>query len=159
MAIKKDRRLRRRNEAARMVETPEEIEITRRPRGERPSEAMKAAVLASLMLGMKPSRIALQYGLNAETVKRWESEFDITNPIERQGRLGEMFLTFLEQELTSLVAISIATSDEEWIQEQPAGELAVLISAKTDRVMKLLEALGRKSEPAPQKLQVIEADD
>lgn len=141
-----------------MVETPEDLNLIRRPDGERPSEHIKAAALAALLLGMKPSQVAKQYGISTTTAAKWERDFDITNPIERQGRLGEMFLTFMEQELISLTAMSIATSDEDWVKDQTAAELAVFWSARKDLLFRLMEALGRKSQPAPA-VTMIESDE
>lgn len=154
-----DLRTRKRRETQRIVEKPRDLELTRRPGNGRPADSLKAAAMASLVLGVNPTQVAHQYGLNPATVATWEKNFDITNPLERQGRLGEMFLTFMEQELISLTAISIATSDEDWIQAQTAGDLAVFVSAKTDRIMKLLEILGRSNQARQQPTQVIEVDE
>lgn len=153
-----DLRSRRRNETARMVEKPEEAELTRRPNKGKPAEVLKAAALASLILGVSPTQVAHQYGLHPSTVAGWEKKFDITNPIQRQGRLGEMFLAFIEQELVSLTAISIATSDEEWIKDQPAAELATFVSTKADRLMRLLEIMGRANQQPQTPPQVIAMD-
>lgn len=143
---REDRRLIRRNEKARLVMRPSGLELTRRSTEEKPGDALKAAVVAALMIGQPAVQIAQQFGLSPALVRRWEEAFDITNPLERRDRLSEILLVFVEQEIASLLTISIATSDPEWIKEQSASELAVFIGTKQDRLMKILEAFSRAQQ-------------
>lgn len=140
-----DMRVRRRNEAFRMVEKPDDVELTRRPKREKPSEAVKAAVLAALLLGQPMVEVAAQYGLEYHTVANWKCRFDLTSPVNRRDRLTDMLIDFVEQELVSLTSISITTRDEEWLLAQNASDLAHYVSVKEDRLLTLLQAYGKAS--------------
>lgn len=156
-----DHRIRRRNETARMVEVPEGAELTRRPNySEGPGAGMKAAVLAALLLGEPVAQIATQYGIAYQTVYEWSRDFDITNPVKRRDQLSEDLVTFVRQEIANLMAISIATSRDEWIIDQPAGELAQYVAVKTENLMKILQAFGKVSESKQQfSSQVVEIEE
>lgn len=142
----KDIRVRRRNEAARMVETPEEVALTRRPDGEGPDNAIRAGVLAALLMGKSVSQIAIQYNLPYKTVYYWSQKFDLTNPIQRRDQLSEKMLTLVESEIESLLAISLTTRDEDWILDQTANELAQYIATKQNFLLGVLSAYGRVTE-------------
>lgn len=126
-----------------MVAPPPDHDLSTRPRKTRPSEALKAAVQAALLLGVPAAQIAQQYGINPQTVRKWEAAFDISSPTKRRDSLSEMLMVFVEQELRSLTTVSIATSDEDWIKAQSAAELASFIGAKQDRLMEILAAYGK----------------
>jgi hypothetical protein len=132
---------------SRMIQKPRRVSLNRREDRSRPSETLKAAVMAALITGLPSSQIALRFGLPPSTVRRWEEEFNISNPVQREGRLGELITIFVEQEISSLMTISMVTQDEEWIKEQKASELAVYVATKQDRVMRILEAFGEVSSP------------
>lgn len=154
-----DRRLRRRNLAARMVEPEEEVSLTRRPDGEGPDSAIRAAVLASLLMGKSVSQIAIQYNLPYSTVRYWAERFDITNPVQRRDQLSEKLLTFVEAEIESLLAISLTTRDEDWILDQSASELAQFVAVKQDRLLNILAAYGRVTDHRNQLTAQIVEDD
>jgi hypothetical protein len=136
-----------------MIKRPAAVTLNRRSSGDGPSETLQAAVLASLVLGMPAAQVALQFGLPTASVKRWQEAYDISNPVKRRDHLSEMLLIFLEQEIASLMTISIATQDENWIKEQSATDLATFTSMKQDRLMQILQAFG-KAQAARQTLEV-----
>lgn len=141
-----------------IIEKPDDLTLARRPsepltdedsgnnRGE--VKGVKAAVLASLLLGESPGRIAKQYNLSYHLVRDWQSEFDITNPVLRRDKLSEHLVTFIEQEIKNLLAIGIITSDEKWVSWQSAGELADFVQVKSATIMQLLTAFGRANQQA-----------
>lgn len=147
---KRDPRKRPRPENVRMIKRPTRLQLTRRSEEAAPSEPLKAAVLAALLLGQTPEQVAIRFGLSVSDVRRWGAAYDISNPLKRRDSLSEMLLVFVEQELASLMSISIATSDDEWIKDQNAADLAVLVGAKQDRLMKILEAYGRAQQSRQQ---------
>lgn len=110
------------------------------------SEGFRSAVQAALILGVPPEQIAQQYGLAVQTVRAWAKQFDITSPVRRRDTLSEKLLLFVEQELLALMAISVATMDEDWIKSQTASELALFVGAKQDRLMEILSAYGRTQQ-------------
>lgn len=133
----------KRNTSSRFVKKPANRQLVQRSEPFTPGEGLKAAVQAALLLGVPALQIAQQYGLKPSLVQRWEAAFDISSPLKRRDSLSESLLAFVQQELLSLTAISIATSDEEWVKDQKAGELAQFVAAKQDRLMEILAAYGR----------------
>lgn len=125
---------------ARIVHKPVNRELVQRENGITPQEGFKAAIQAALLLGVPALQIAQQYGLKTAEVQKWEVQFDISNPLKRRDDLSDDLLIFIRQELLSLTAISVATMDEEWIKSQDAGQLALFISAKQDRLMDIFQA-------------------
>lgn len=129
-----------------MVKRPAELDLNRRDEDAGPSEALSAAVVAALMLGQPAAIIAQRFGLAVTTVKNWEAAYDISNPLKRRDSLSEMLMVFVEQELASLMSISIATSDEDWIKSQKASDLSQLVGVKQDRIMAVLAAYGKAQD-------------
>jgi hypothetical protein len=151
-----DNRLQRRNENARMVEPPDNLSLNRSPssNGAGASAAIKAAVLASLLMGDSAYQISDRFNIPLEDVVRWERSFSISNPAQRNAQLSELLLIFVRQGLSSIMAMDIATSDEDWIKSQNAHDLATLFGVKHDRLLRLLETFGRANNAA-----VVEEDE
>lgn len=129
-----------------MVKRPAGLDLNRRDPSATPSESLSAAVVAALMLGQPAIIIAQRFGLPTATVKRWEEAYDISNPLKRRDSLSEMLMVFVEQELASLMSISIATSDEDWIKSQDASDLAQFVGVKQDRIMAVLAAYSKAQD-------------
>ena len=142
----REKKERKTGELSRMVKRPSNLTLNRREGAEGPSETLTSAVMSALMLGTPSAQIALQFGLPPATVRKWEEAYDISNPLKRRDRLSEMLMVFLEQEISSLMTISIATQDEEWIKEQSATDLSTYIATKQDRLIRILETYGRAQE-------------
>lgn len=116
------------------------------PDGTEKNKAIRAAAQAAIILGESPDRVAVQYGLTRDQVSRWEKTLTIIGSAARRDRLSDMLMTFIEQEIKSLMAISIVTSKDEWITRQDADTLSQFITAKMDRLLLLLSAFGRADE-------------
>lgn len=139
------------------MDTPDYLNLV--PEGEEREKAVKAAAQAALLLGTPASQVALQYGLPHATVAQWEGVLLTAGAVGRRDRLTDMLLTFIEQELKSLMAISIVTSNESWIKRQNADQLAHYVAVKSDRLMAMLAAFNRAAETRNrymEKLEVIE---
>lgn len=156
----RDNRVRRRNEAARMVEKPDELDLNRIPSGGTPDEQMKAAVLASILLGQPVAAIAVQYNLPYETVANWKKAFDITNPVNRRDRLSESVVALVEQKIKSMIAISIITSNDNWVLSQNASDLAHYTSVEHTALMDMLGAYARATDHADKlrKQEIVQID-
>lgn len=131
------------------------------PEGSDKSKLIVAAAQAALILGTPEAQVSLQYGISPSKVRQWKDTLITVGAIGRRDRLSDMLMSFIEQEMKSLMAISIVTSDEDWIMRQNAGELAHFIAAKTDRLLMLLQAFGRvdaSRQQYAQQLKVIEQD-
>jgi hypothetical protein len=106
-------------------------------------ERIKAAAQAALLMGESPAAVSTQYGIPYAAASNWSLTVATANAVGRRDRLTDMIMLYIEQEFKSLIAISIATADERWIRRQDADSLAHFIAVKSDRLMLLLQALGR----------------
>lgn len=138
-----DYRMVKRDGAVRLVKRPADLPLDRRTDGATANEGLTAAVVAALTLGQPAEAVAQRFGINLSTVQRWEKAYDISNPVKRRDQLSEMMLVFIEQEIASLMTISMVTQEAEWIKSQKASELAEYVSAKQDRMVAILAAFGK----------------
>lgn len=123
----------------------------------RTSKSLKAAVVASLYLGQPMGQIAAQYGLENDQVSHLKAKFDALGSVFRRDKLSDMLMVYIEQEIKSLMAISIATSNEKWIMGQNAGDMAMYVATKSDRLMQILQAFGRVTTEREQYVDQLEA--
>lgn len=129
------------------------------PEGSDKSKLIVAAAQAALILGTPEAQVALQYGISPSKVAQWKDTLITVGAIGRRDRLSDMLMSFIEQEMKSLMAISMVTSNEEWVERQNASELAHYVAVKSDRLLLLLQAFGRVEstrQQYSQQLQVIE---
>ena len=122
------------------------IALSKMEDGPAKKDTIRAAAQAAILLGQPSNLVAAQYGIPLASVEAWKDVVSYTEAIARRDRLSEMLMAFIEQEFKSLMAISIVTSQEEWIIEQSAGDLAAFVAVKADRVLTLLAAFGRTQE-------------
>ncbi len=122
------------------------------------SDEMKAGAMAALLAGQSVSKVAEEYKIPRGTVGRWSSElrrslrgpgetFDTEK--EKTDRVGELLIEYLQTNLETLQAQSEVFRDREWIEDQSAGEMAVLHGVLCDKTIRLLEALAHRSSEAP----------
>lgn len=141
----------------RMAKKPEDLTLERRPAGELAGEHVRAAAMASLVLGDSPKQVSEMYGLSLATVKRMKESFDITNPINRRDRLSEALVAYMENEIKNLISIGIVTSEEDWIRWQSASELAQFLRVKHEMMGQLLQSYGRAATHAQElRLEVVD---
>lgn len=113
------------------------------PEGSDKSKHIIAAAQAAIILGTPVAQVAMQYGIPHNRVSAWRDTLITTGAIGRRDRLSAMLMSYIEQEMKSLMAISIVTSDEDWVMRQTASDLAHYVSVKSDRLLMLLQAFGR----------------
>lgn len=113
---------------------------------EDPRLHLKAAAQAALLLGQDAGQVALQYGFSSSTVKTWQDTIITVSAIGRRDRLSEMLLVYIEEQIKSLMAISMITSREKWVMGQNAANLATYFAVVSDRVFQLLTAFSRTQE-------------
>src|SRR3569832_2382141 len=123
--------------------------MTDRKRAIIPDE-IKAAALADLVL-MAPAAVAAKYGIKPATIRGWKSQeqphvttFEGVDPhviTVKKQRIGVLVLEYLEANLNAQIAQAYVTSDPNYINRQPAGELTILHGVLADKAIRLLEAL------------------
>lgn len=144
----------------RMTKKPDDLDLARRPAEELAGKHVRAAAMASLILGDSPKQVAQMYNLKLSTVKSMKESFDITNPINRRDRLSEALVAYMENEIKNLISIGIVTSDEDWIRWQNAGELSQFLRVKHEMMGQLLQSYGRAAshgaELAAEQLEIVD---
>ena len=126
-----------------------------RPRSVIPDE-IKAAAMADLLL-LSPATVAAKYGLKPATVRQWKSRelpeqtpIDVTVVALKKQHIGALMLEYLEASLNALTAQAYVASDPEYINRQPASELAILHGVIADKSVRLVEALQHGTpDPVP----------
>lgn len=110
---------------------------------------VKAAVMAALLTGQSVGSIAEQYHLPPGTVSSWktrasgvQSVADVAEVANQKREIGDLVLTYLKANLQTLHNQVRLFGDQEWLRQQPAGEVAVLHGVLTDKAIRLLEALA-----------------
>lgn len=113
------------------------------PEGSDKTKHIVAAAQAAIILGTSPTQVANQFGIKMSRVISWRNTLIVTGAIGKRDRLSDMLFAYIEQEMKSLLAISMITSDEEWVMRQSASDLAHFIAVKADRLLMLIQAFAR----------------
>lgn len=119
-------------------------------RGKAHSDETKAAVMAALLTGQGASEIARQYELNEATVRNWKRSLPKTTLTSSNDKkeidFGELLSAYLKETLVTLTVQAQHFRDKDWLQKQPAADLAVLHGVQTDKAIRLLAALEQGNE-------------
>jgi transposase-like protein len=126
------------------------------PEGSDKRKHLVAAAQAALILGTPVAQVANQFGIHPSKVRDWKDTLITVGAVGRRDRLSDMLMAYIEQEMKSLMSISIVTSSEDWIDRQSAGELAQFVAAKSDRLLMLLQAFGRVESSRQQYVQQLQ---
>lgn len=113
------------------------------PEGSDKSKHIIAAAQAAIILGTPSAQVSEQFGISLPRINQWRNSLIATSAIGKRDRLSEMLFAYIEQEMKSLLAISMVTSDEEWVMRQTASDLAHYVAVKSDRLLMLLQAFAR----------------
>lgn len=123
-------------------------------RGKAHSDDTKAKVIAALLAGAGVVEIARELGLPHNTVSNYKSEIpeEKLDELRRKkgARIDDLVYDYLVQNLETLRAQSKAVSDESYINQQPAGEMATLHGVIADKTVRLLEVATNPSPPSQQ---------
>lgn len=113
------------------------------------STETKAAVMAALLTGQSINSAAKEYRIPRSTVATWKKHakdgvYEGSRP--QKEKIGELLLDYLAANLRALRLQSEIFSDDSWLKNQDAGELAVLHGVMTDKAIRLMEAFGRADD-------------
>jgi transposase-like protein len=106
------------------------------------SDETRAAIMAALLAGQGVVETAKEFKVPKQTVSDMKAKLD-----ERLGQSGlkkdiaTQVLELLEIKLNALKAIAQSISRSEYIQKQPASEVAVLYGVLADKAFRILSAL------------------
>jgi transposase-like protein len=118
-------------------------------RGKRTPDEVRAAVMAALLAGQGVSEISSTFDLPHQTVS------DLKQVLEREfGSFGnkkdisEQILELLGTQLDALKTIAANVGRPEYVEKQPASEIAVLYGVISDKAFRIVSAIQTtQSEP------------
>lgn len=121
-------------------------------RGKAHSPETKAAVIAALLGGLALTEVAATFKLPETTVSQWKSEIPTERFVEVRSKKRETLLSLVEGHLTASLkaATSIAekcSTNDKWLGEQSASDLAILYGVLSDKSIRLVEAMQRAYQP------------
>lgn len=110
------------------------------------SDAKRAQVIAALLAGQGAADVARTYKLSQATVSRIKRGIrEQLKEVDQEKRdlFGEMIADYLKANFETLTAQAKFCSDEKWLRQQSAENLAVLHGVMTDKAIRILEAAER----------------
>lgn len=115
--------------------------------GMRHDDAVKAAVIADLLNGLRISEAAEKHNLPVGTVKSWAHRMrtdkdSLLVTEDRAERIGDLVFDNLEAMLRTQNAIlNHVSTQPQWLERQDASDLAILFGVISDKAFRILEAL------------------
>lgn len=114
------------------------------------SDETKAAVMAALLAGQSVSVVSKEYNIPEGTIKAWSSRGGRADMVAsvatpKKERIGELLIDYLTANIEALKAQAELFSDKEWLRKQSAENAAVLHGVMTDKAVRLIEALGSRT--------------
>ena len=107
-------------------------------RGVQHSAELRAQVVAAVLAGMTMGQAALKFGVDKSLVSRWVAT-DATEYRTRQlFAIEGLLLDLVAQHATTLTAELQAAARPDWLERQSAADLAQLVVAQRDTLIRLL---------------------
>ena len=106
------------------------------------SDETKAAIMAALLAGQGVTEVSNEFKVPKATVSRMKAALDAR--MEQTGLkkdIGTQVLELLGVKLNALKTIAESASRPEYIEKQPASEVAVLYGVLADKAFRILSAL------------------
>jgi transposase-like protein len=117
------------------------------PRGVAHSPELRAQVVAAVLAGTSIAQAAAQFKLDKSLVSRWVATV-ATDQRARDPQVLETLLFDLVAEHAITIRAQLqAAARPEWLAQQSAGDLAVLLGTVSDRLVRLLSGF-RPVRPA-----------
>ena len=104
--------------------------------------------MAALLAGQSVSSVAREYDIPKGTVSGWKKKaapYFSAVPEQnttQKDEIGDLILQYLKETLRTLNKQAEFARTVEWLEKQPASELAVLHGVQMDKAIRLLEALS-----------------
>jgi transposase-like protein len=111
-------------------------------RGVAHSPETRAQSVAAVLAGASVAATARQYGLSKQTVSRWVNETGGTHQRARDPEtIGDLIYDLIIVHLEAVSAQLQAVSRPEWLEKQTATDVAQLLGAERDTLIRLLAGL------------------
>ncbi len=115
------------------------------------SDEKKAVVLAALLTGQGVNEVAAAYKVPASSVSRLKKAIPQEKlaqvGIQKGENIASMISANLEGSFTAIKNILKVTENAEWLNKQPASELATFLGVTSDKVFRVLEAIENAQSP------------
>lgn len=111
-------------------------------KGRRISDDVRAAIMAALLAGQGVTETAKQFNVGDATVSRLKAKLE---ELEIKKEIPELVMEVLREQLSAIKNIAREASRPDYVKEQPASEIAVLIGVISDKAFRILSAF--ESEP------------
>jgi transposase-like protein len=112
---------------------------------------LRAEAVAAVLAGQALADVARRYGIAKGTLGNWLAERDVgtigTPDAHNEPDLGELIYGLIQDHIQALSAQLQAASRPEWLRQQSAADLAQLLGAERDTLLRLLAGLRPAPEP------------
>jgi Transposase. len=118
-------------------------------RGAAHPSTLRAEAVAAVLAGASMAQVARQYGVSKGTLGTWLAQDEIVRTVrttqptreEREDSMRALLVDLVAQHVVTLTAELQATARLEWLENQSAADLAQLVVAQRDTLIRLLAGL------------------
>src|SRR5580765_5457287 len=126
-------------------------------RGVAHSTELRAEVVAAVMAGATLAQAARRYGLAKRTIANWVAEHGTVGTDQREMALASiegLLLDLIAEHTTTLRAELQAAARPDWLEKQSAADLAQLVVAQRDTLIRLLAGFRPVADDEPDQPQL-----
>lgn len=120
--------------------------------GKRISDEKRAVVIAALLSGQGVNEIARTYKIPLSSVSRLKKTIPLEQleqvGIQKGENLANLIARNLEASFESIHDVLQVTKNADWLNKQPASELATFLGVTSDKVFRVLEAIENAQTPS-----------
>jgi CO dehydrogenase/acetyl-CoA synthase epsilon subunit len=114
----------------------------------------KAVVIAALLTGQGVNQVAAAYKVPKSSVSRLKKLIP-KEKLEQVGtqkgeNIADLIAKNLESSFAAIQNILDQTGNAEWLNKQPASDLATFLGVTSDKVFRVLEAIENAQGDAPE---------
>ena len=116
-------------------------------KGKPTSPEKRAKIIAALLAGQSPVKVAADFKVDKSTVSRIKASLPSRElqqvATEKKERLVDLIESHLTESLKAAALIAKQTQDELWRSKQSAENLAIFYGVLSDKSIRLLEIGGK----------------
>jgi len=108
---------------------------------------LRAEAVAAVLAGQALAEVARRYGISKGTLGNWLAQHEVgtigTPNAPDETDLGELIYGLITDHITAIRGQLQAASGPEWLRQQSAADVAQLLGAERDTLLRLLAGLRR----------------
>ena len=108
---------------------------------------LRAQVVAAVMAGMTIVQAAAHFNLDHSLVSRWVAQVAHDQRARDPETIGDLLYDLVAEHVATLRAQLQAAAQPTWLEKQPAAELAQLLVAERDTLIRLLAGFRPIQQP------------